>query len=108
MTMKKEYTDKDFKEYLNMWVEQVTERMDEITYADKKKSIKTDPNTLWDRATRSVDEEWGPEIHNSIKNYLGENYEGTISAFKNKMRHDKETSALDKLKETRDHIRSAP
>ena len=105
MAMTKEYTEKDFKEYLNMWVEQVTERMDEIAYADKKKSIKTDPQTLWDRATRSVDEEWGSEMHQDIKNHLGADYEGTIKALKNRMQYEKETSALKKLKEMKNHMR---
>ena len=103
MAMAKEYTDKDFKEYLNMWIEQVKERMDEIVYADKKKSIKTDPQTLWDRAVRSVDSEWGPEMHQDIKNHLGADYEGTIKAFKNRMQYEKEMGGLKKLREIKDH-----
>lgn len=97
------YTDEDFRKITDMWSEQVVSRMDEIAYADKKNKKETDPKTLRDRAIRSVDEEWGPEIHDSIKNYLGENYEGTINAL-TEPAYEKAKTGLNKLKETRDHM----
>jgi len=86
-------------------------KFDEVLFGndDKKASLTiSDHRPLWDRATRSVDEEWGPEVHNSIKTHLGNDYESTMNAFKNRVQHEKIIRGMNKLKEERDYIRSLP